>query len=489
MDQAKTMRNPTRRPTGTPYAPLLPLLLPLLLLVGACGDSGEGVVDPPGAGASTWSLIQSEILDVRCTSCHVEGNSDATRSQLVLTSDVAYQQLVDAPVQNPAAAADGLVRVSSQGVGGSQKSFLYEKINWPNEQHYYDEHQDYGSLMPTEGPLSYGQIRLLWEWMEAGAPREGVVADHLVLQDQRVYEPGPFVPLDPPAAGQGFQLSLGPIEIAPDSEREVFQYHELPVTGDIFVDRVEIAMRQGSHHFIAHTFEDGTPADRQPQPGQLRDLYGTGGELDMATVWPMLHHEFFTGTQLPRDEATFPPGVALRLPAGKGLDLNAHYVNRGAEPIVGQVQLNLHTVPASAVVHEAQILNLNHRDIELPPRQESTLVKDWYWTGRDWLGERYLLGDQHVRVIGLVSHAHEHNTAFHVYRLGGPQDGERVYASYDWQHPPERAYDPPLELAPGEGFRVEATYDNWTSQTLGFGLLSEDEMMILFGSYYLVDGP
>ena len=33
--------------------------------------------------------------------------------------------------------------------------------------------------------------------------------------------------------------------------------------------------------------------------------------------------------------------------------------------------------------------------------------------------------------------------------------------------------------------KLIVTYDNWTNETLNFGLLSEDEMMFLFGYYYL----
>jgi hypothetical protein len=39
-------------------------------------------------------------------------------------------------------------------------------------------------------------------------------------------------------------------------------------------------------------------------------------------------------------------------------------------------------------------------------------------------------------------------------------------------------------MEPGQGFKVEATYDNWTGRELNFGFLSEDEMMILYGFYY-----
>ena len=72
-----------------------------------------------------------------------------------------------------------------------------------------------------------------------------------------------------------------------------------------------------------------------------------------------------------------------------------------------------------------------------------------------------------------------------VEKVGGQFDGELVYIAYDWQHPPILELDPPLSLYKGEGFKLIATYNNWTDDTLHFGLLSEDEMMILFGYYYL----
>ena len=60
-----------------------------------------------------------------------------------------------------------------------------------------------------------------------------------------------------------------------------------------------------------------------------------------------------------------------------------------------------------------------------------------------------------------------------------------MYIAYDWEHPPILELDPPLTLEPGQGLRLEATYDNNTTRTLRFGLLSVDEMMILFGAYYV----
>ena len=84
-----------------------------------------------------------------------------------------------------------------------------------------------------------------------------------------------------------------------------------------------------------------------------------------------------------------------------------------------------------------------------------------------------------------MSHAHEHMLEFRVEKVGGELDGELVYIAYDWEHPPILELDPPIHVKAGEGMKLIVTYDNWTDETLNFGLLSEDEMMILFGYYYL----
>ena len=76
-------------------------------------------------------------------------------------------------------------------------------------------------------------------------------------------------------------------------------------------------------------------------------------------------------------------------------------------------------------------------------------------------------------------------TEFKAFIDGGARSGELVYIAYDWEHPPILELDPPLVLESGQGLRLEATYNNTTSRTLRFGLLSVDEMMILFGAYYV----
>ena len=60
-----------------------------------------------------------------------------------------------------------------------------------------------------------------------------------------------------------------------------------------------------------------------------------------------------------------------------------------------------------------------------------------------------------------------------------------IYTALDYEHPPVLSIDPPLTISQGEGLIARATYNNTSSNYVNFGLLSTDEMMIVFGLMYL----
>ena len=109
---------------------------------------------------STWSQIQGDILSNNCVLCHYAGSSFARQSGLVLTQDVAYENLVNVQPRNSSAAADSLVRISSEGgMMGLGKSFLWEKVNAPDQLHFFDNHPNYGAIMPFGLPyLTFGEL-------------------------------------------------------------------------------------------------------------------------------------------------------------------------------------------------------------------------------------------------------------------------------------------------------------------------------------------
>ena len=441
-------------------------LLGLCLLI-ACSDS---LVEenPPQTELSTYQVIQKEIFDKNCTTCHQSGTTFARQSDLILTEDVSYEQLVNRSPNNSAAKADGLLLVGTEGLQSIYTSYLWEKINTPDYAHFYDDHPEYGGLMPLGGQsLTNGELRFISEWIIAGAPETGQVVDVVLLEDSDRFEipSSDFSRLPTPASG--IQLNIGPFDIPVQNEREFYYYEPLNNQEELFINKVEITMREGSHHFILYDFPfGGTPTERI-----YRDLYDEAGNFNFGTAASLLSNRFVFGTQWRDLEYNFPPGVALRVPRNAGFDLNSHYVNRSDEIREGEVSINLHTIPESSVQYVAENLFESYENFSLPPREITTV-------------ERTSIFDERMKVFQLTSHAHQHMLTFEIYIKGGSRDGELIYFANDWEHPPLITFDPPIAIDPGQGFTAKATYDNDTDRTLKFGVLSEDEMMIIFGAFY-----
>ena len=436
-----------------------------LLLLISCQDPVDD------KGAITWAVLQKNILKPNCSNCHMAGSAIERQSGLDLSSNDSYDSLVDVAPKNSAANKDGLLIVSSEGgMKGLTKSYLWEKINAYDQEHFLSDHPEYGQLMPPGGNfLSDGELQFIRSWIEAGAPKSGNVVDENLLLDTNKYEPKPFSKPDPPTSG--IQLHLGPFEIQPNYEREFFQYTELNHTGDLYVNRIEIEMRPGSHHFLLYTFNENTPQQIIPNYGDIRDLRDRYGATNLSTLYTMQFHKFFGGTQWSRLDYVLPDGVALKIPAKYGLDQNTHYVNRTDSTMIGEVYTNIHLIEQNNVKHVAQLFDFNNRDIYLPPKKITTIQKVFR------MDDTYYFGQ-------VFSHAHEKMTEFLVEIDGGDRDGEVIYWTNDWEHPPIINYDPPIIINAGEGLRLKATYDNPTNDPVGFGFKSTDEMMILFGWYY-----
>ena len=447
------------------YTISIAISLCVLCFAYSCKDKTTVEAQPE----ATWDVIQEKILNTKCVSCHVAGSSQAKQSNLVLTSDVAYASLIDKIPHNTAAALDGYKLIDTLGLESLYKSFFWEKVNAPNQEHFYDEHPDFGEIMPPGStPLTNGEIEFIRQWIIAGAPRNGEVASLSLLNNETIYTPNDtvFKALTPPSSG--IQLHLGPFNVKNNFERELYSYQELGNTEDIYVNHIETTMRPGTHHFILYDFEENATL---PPKDVYRDLRDENGNNINSTFQSIANQIFMFGTQFRSTDYRYPAGVAQKISAGKGLDLNSHYVNYGTNYIVGEVYVNLHTIDKSQVQYEAQNLFLNRLNISLPANKETTLTSD------------YVFNDTRS-VFMLTAHAHKHMTEFKIYIKGGDRDGELVYYTNDWEHPEIKQFDPPLELKPGEGLKGVATYNNTTNKTLNFGLLSTDEMMIIFGAYY-----
>lgn len=128
----------------------------LLLLVLGCepeeGETGE-------TGDTPRTLFAQVQYDVFLTSCAGAGCHDSTSRQgdLDLSEGSAYDSLHEAPCSDPAAAADGILRVTP---GDPDRSLLYLKLVEP---------VGYGGVMPPWGAPDAATVDLVRQWIATGA--------------------------------------------------------------------------------------------------------------------------------------------------------------------------------------------------------------------------------------------------------------------------------------------------------------------------------
>lgn len=436
------------------------------LSVTSCQKSVEEATEP--VKKSSFDQLQDRILTTTCaiSGCHSsEADGSYKQHQLILAAGKAYDNLVGVAPANAQAKADGLLRVRAFN---SLQSLLYHKLSTAVGHH---DGKQYGLLMPLgREALTVGQIEFVRRWIEAGAPKDGQVADSTLLDDKTPsVQLSDFEPLAAPPTGQGFQMAVGPFPVSPNRERELFVRKEVGNKTDVYVKRFQMKMRSGSHHFLAYAFEDLT----RPLPlvNEVRDLYNPDGSSNLLTLLSMQNHVFLSGTQTPTYDYTFPEGAAMKISANASLDMNAHYVNKTDKTTTGEAYMNLYTVPASQVKHEVKSINLGNSNLNLPPKQRTTATRTFNMK-------------KPVKILALTSHMHKLGEKFVIKIKGGARDGEIVYTSTDWQSPPILTFPTPLVLQAGEGLTSEITYNNTTDKTVRFGLSSDDEMGIIFGYYY-----
>ena len=450
------------------------------VLAAACGGDATSTsgaakpVDPAasggtGAASGTFARIQSTVFTPSCavSGCHV-ASSAAANGNLALTADVAYDNLVGATPSNLNARRDGLKRVVA---GKPDSSLLFQKLVLALAAH----NGDYGNMMPVgASPVTQGQVDYIRKWIEAGAPRTGDVADATLLANASAQSAGAFVPLAPPPAGQGYQVKVDSFGVQANFERELFVYRPLGNPATIYVNRIQTSMRPLSHHFVLYQSDPSTAPKGFPcipPANTVRDIRNSDGSMNLANMLPMACHVFIGGGMSQTTDYVFPDGVALQMPASMSIDLNVHYVNRTNAEIPGEAYANLFTVPASAVSKVAHTLDWSNDAIVLPPKATTTL-------------QRTFTVSQTTTIFMLTSHMHALGVEFDIQIVGGPRDGEVVYTSTDWEHPQIVTFRDPIVLQKGQGLRSVITWNNYTSQSVTFGLQSTDEMGIIFGYYY-----
>ena len=111
-------------------------LLFLCLLI-SCQEPVDEKID------TSWSILYKQVLEPNCSNCHMNGSAIQKQSGLDLSSSAAYNALVGVTPKNSAAINDGLLRVSTEGgMKGLTQSYLWEKINVYDQEHFLNDHPE-----------------------------------------------------------------------------------------------------------------------------------------------------------------------------------------------------------------------------------------------------------------------------------------------------------------------------------------------------------
>lgn len=154
------------------------------------------------------------------------------------------------------------------------------------------------------------------------------------------------------------------------------------------------------------------------------------------------------------NDVVFPDGVAVKIPAGSYINLNIQFMNPQASYLNGSTAIDVLTIPASKVVHEADMLYLGTFAISIPPTNQPHMVPSSCTIPKEW------------NVVALWPRMHRYGThqTVRVKRAGAPSFTNVLDIDYSYS---EQKYYPMQSLAlhTNDVFEVQCTYVNNTKVT------------------------
>lgn len=250
-------------------------------------------------------------------------------------------------------------------------------------------------------------------------------------------------------------------QLAPSSE--AFKCIRLKIPADTYLAGFRVKSPPGTHHELL------TFSSTSGQVGAY-DCAGDNNEMQML---------FAGGIQT--DPLVFPAGVAIKLPANSYINLNLHVANftdaaMSCTPPACSSGIEVLTIPASEVVHEAEALFVGTFDIKIAPNSVNQ-----FEYGSCSIPEQWTL-------LNLWPHMHGYAThqTVKVDRGGGVID---TLLDHDYSYTDQKNYPMPgVVLNPNNTLQVECEYNNPTNFEIVYGESAVQEMCFAGFYKYPADG-
>jgi hypothetical protein len=221
------------------------------------------------------------------------------------------------------------------------------------------------------------------------------------------------------------------------------------VQEDLFVNAFEAINPLGTHHTLLTM--GGRMASGQPD-GISECSAGTNGTLAV----------FASGVGT--NPLVFPPGVALKIPAGTQLLLNLHLFNTGREGEIGGLSgTRISTVPEEEVDVLAEGILAGPIGLNLPPGETTQTTGHCTMT-------------QDTTIFAVAPHMHQLGIHERVVAETTNGEVELFNAPYDFDEQSFTSLAQPLQLKAGDRIRVECTHQNTTTSLVKFGESTLEEM-------------
>jgi hypothetical protein len=260
--------------------------------------------------------------------------------------------------------------------------------------------------------------------------------------------------------GKTYDVSLGPVMLAPGEERVVCMDRRMESDHDVDVVGISSELTEGGHHLV---FYKSNATEETATPVACNSFRG-----------------FFNGTvplyiaQKPRSELKFPAGVAYTLPAGQMMRIELHFLNTTQKPLGVTGSVRLQEASGGTVIDHANLLFYGSLNIRVPPLATATVGPKFH-----------SFAAEAPHIFGLTGHQHHRGTGVTIeLASSATAPGTPLYANTDWADPPLTVFDPPLATTPGQGLRYSCSYYNPTNQTVSFGEGFNQEMCFLWAYYY-----
>jgi copper type II ascorbate-dependent monooxygenase-like protein len=172
----------------------------------------------------------------------------------------------------------------------------------------------------------------------------------------------------------------------------------------------------------------------------------------------------------------FPPGIGLKLAAGEQIILQLHLFNATGEALTGTSGIEVVRVDPADIQDEANLFLPGPMDFSIPPSQE------YSHTGTCTVS-------QPQTVFAIFPHMHQLGSHFKATLTVGGAPQVIHDDDYTFDHQAFLPFEP-VALSPGDTVTTECTWNNTTTDTIGWGESSTTEMCfsILYRYPALSDG-